>query len=101
MSQRNGPLVRPTTQQGPCVVYFDWKAPVPGKGSAVRSCIVLCREHALGQPFTDWLQAGLVLESGINLTNQPRFIQLEHRIIAVNASGTGVPSNVVAMVLWP
>lgn len=86
------------TQQGPGVVNLDWKAPAPGKGGAVRSYIILRREHALGQPFTEWSQAGLALENEITLTNQPRFIQLEYRIIAVNASGVSVPSNVAAVV---
>lgn len=87
------------TQQGPGVVYLDWKAPVPGKGGAVRSYIVLRREQPPGHPFTDWAQAGLALETESTLTNQPKFIQLEYRIIAVNGSGVSVPSNVAAVVL--
>lgn len=87
------------TQQGPGTVYLDWKAPVPGKGGAVRSYIVLRREQPQGHLFTDWFQAGLALETESTLANQPRFIQLEYRIIAVNASGVSVPSNVATVVL--
>lgn len=87
------------TQQGPGTVYLDWKAPVPGKRGAVRHYTILRREHAPGQPFNDWFQAGLALETEITLTNQPRFIQLEYRIIAINASGVSVPSNVAAVVV--
>ncbi len=86
-------------QQGPGTVHLDWKAPVPGKGGPVRSYIVLRREQPPGYPFTDWFQAGLALETEITLTNQPRFIQLEYRIIAINASGVSAPSNVVAVAL--
>lgn len=65
----------------------------------MRSYIVLRREHVPGQPFTNWAHAALALETEITLTNQPRYIQLEYRIIAVNASGVSVPSNVAAVVL--
>lgn len=87
------------TPQGPGAVHLDWKAPVPGKGGAVRSYIILRREQPQGKPFTDWFQAALALETEITLTNQPRFIQLEYRIIAINASGVSAPSNVVAVVV--
>ena len=87
------------TQQGPGVVYLDWKAPVPGKGGAVRSYIILRREHAPGQPFTNWTHEAISLNPEITLINQPRFIQLEYRIIAVNAGGVSVPSNVAAVVV--
>ena len=33
------------------------------------------------------------------LTNQPRGIDLEYRIVAINAAGNSVPSNTVAAVL--
>lgn len=87
------------TQQSPGAVHLDWKAPVPDKGGAVRHYIILRREHAPGQSFTNWSQAALALETEITLTNQPRFIHLEYRIIAVNASGVSVPSNFVDVVL--
>lgn len=51
------------------------------------------------KPFTDWFQASLALETEITLTNHLRLIQLEYRIIAINASGVSVPSNVAAVVL--
>ena len=84
-------------QQSPGIVHLDWKAPVPGKGGSVRSYIVLRREQPPGKSFSDWSQAGLALETEITLTNQPRFIQLEYRIIAINASGVSAPSNVAAV----
>ncbi len=98
------------TQQGPGTVTLDWKPPlsssirnphsaIRNRFGAVRSYIVLRREQPAGQPFTDWFQAGLALETEITLTNQPRFIQLEYRIIAINASGVSTPSNVATVVL--
>lgn len=86
------------TQQGPGTVALDWQAPVPGKGEPVQSYIILHREHTLGQVFTDCVQVALAIKSEITRTNQPRFIQLEYRIIAINASSVSAPSNAVALV---
>ncbi len=85
--------------RGPGVVELEWKAPAPGKGGVVRSYVVLRRQQLPGQKFTDWSQEGMALTTEITLTNQPRYIQLEYRIIAINATGTSIPSNVVSVVL--
>ncbi|NLV44420.1 MAG: fibronectin type III domain-containing protein [Candidatus Hydrogenedentes bacterium] len=87
------------TPRGPGVVELEWKAPAPGKGGPVRSYVVLRRQQLPGQKFTHWSQEGMALTPEITLTNQPRYIQLEYRIIAINATGTSVPSNAVAVVL--
>jgi len=64
----------------------------------VRSYIVR-REQAPGQSFIDWFQAALVLITEIKLTNQPRFIKLEYRMVAIKASFVNTLSNVVSVVL--
>jgi len=87
------------TPRGPGVVELEWKAPAPGKGGPVRSYVILRRQQLPGQKFTEWSQEGMALTPEITLTNQPRYIQLEYRIIAVNATGTSIPSNAVAVVL--
>ena len=93
------PRALEATPRGPGVVELDWKAPAPGKGGVVRSYVVLRRQQLPGKNFTDWSQEGSSLKPEITLTNQPRFVQLEYRIIAINATGASIPSNVVAVVL--
>ena len=87
------------TQQGPGVVELDWKPPTPGPGGPIRHYIILRREQPAGKAFTDWTHEAMSLKPEIILINQPRFLQLEYRIIAVNASGVSVPSNIAAVVL--
>ncbi|OQB38408.1 MAG: hypothetical protein BWY09_01345 [Candidatus Hydrogenedentes bacterium ADurb.Bin179] len=41
----------------------------------------------------------MALTPEITLTNQPRYIQLEYRIIAINSAGNSITSNIAAMVL--
>ena len=52
-----------------------------------------------GGKFTNRTQTGLAPKPETTLVNQPRFIQLEYRIIAVIGSGVSEPSNLVAVVL--
>jgi len=75
------------------------KSAIQNQSGPVRSYIILRRQHLPGQKFTDWAQEGMALKPEITLTNQPRFMQLEYCIIAVNGNGTSVPSNVAAVVL--
>nr|VFK42300.1 MAG: hypothetical protein BECKTC1821E_GA0114239_101819 [Candidatus Kentron sp. TC] len=46
-----------------------------------------------------WLDAGLAMGLETTLTNQPRGIRLEFRVVAVNKAGEGEPSNGVLAVL--
>ncbi len=46
----------------------------------------------------DWMLIPLALESEATLTNQERGKDWEYRVIAVNKSGEGIPSNTVAVV---
>lgn len=44
-------------------------------------------------------QVGIAIESESTIMNQPRGVQLEYRIKAINTGGESVPSNTVAVVL--
>lgn len=78
-------------------IAHDWKSPL---SSSIRNPKSAIRNRfAPGQPFTQWTHEAISLNPEITLINQPRFIQLEYRIIAVNAGGVSVPSNVVAVVV--
>ncbi len=85
--------------QGPTTLFLDWKAPAPGPGGRVRTYLVERREQVGGGAFNEWHQVAIALDSEITLTDQPRNVQLEYRIIAVNNGGNSVPSNTAAVVL--
>lgn len=80
-------------------VTLKWKSPAPGTGGRVRTYVLERREHAPGQAFSAWHQIGVALSAKAALTDQPRGIQLEYRVIAVNSGGASTPSNVAAVVL--
>ena len=85
--------------QGPGILFLDWKAPAPGPGGRVRTYLVERREQISGGAFNEWHQVGVALDSELTLTDQPRAVQLEYRIIAVNNGGNSVPSNTADVVL--
>ena len=86
--------------QGAGTVFLDWKAPATGTGGKVRTYLVERREQpAGGGAFGDWQQVGIALETESHLVGQPRNVQLEYRIIAVNVGGNSVPSNTAPVVL--
>ncbi|MBP8131901.1 MAG: fibronectin type III domain-containing protein [Candidatus Hydrogenedentes bacterium] len=85
--------------QGPGTLFLDWKAPAPGPGGRVRTYLIERREQVSGGAFNEWHQVGVALDSELTLTDQPRNVQLEYRIIAVNNGGNSVPSNTAEVVL--
>jgi len=86
--------------QGAGTVFLDWKAPARGSGGTVRTYVIERREQpAGGGEFGSWAQVAIALETEATLMDQPRGPQLEYRIKAVNAGGTSIPSNTVAVVL--
>ena len=94
------PLNFSSVMQGDGTVIFKWKSPLNGTHGPVRSYIIERRdEPAGGGVFGPWTQAGISMEPEITLTGQPRGIQMEFRVIAVNTAGNGEPSNTVAVVL--
>jgi len=86
--------------QGTNMVLLDFKAPARGSGGNVRTYIIERREQPEGGgEFGDWQQAGIAIESETTLMNQPRGVQLEYRVKAINTGGESLPSNTVAVVL--
>jgi len=85
--------------QGPGILFLDWKAPAPGPGGRVRTYLIERREQVSGGAFNEWHQVGVALDSELTLTDQPRNVQLEYRVIAVNNGGNSLPSNTAAVVL--
>ncbi len=88
------------TIQGANTVLLDFKAPARGSGGNVRTYVIVRRQQPEGGgEFGKWQQAGVVLETEATLVNQPRGIQLEYRVKAINTGGESIPSNTIAVVL--
>lgn len=80
-------------KQGDGWVFLDWKEPVGG--GAVSAYKIQRRERAAG----NWIDAGTAIPSEYTLIDQPKGIEIEYRIIAVNRTGDSSPSNSVRVVL--
>ena len=87
------------TQQKGDTVRFDWKAPEAGSGGPVRSYIIERREYPVSGLPSEWHQAGVSTATEAILTGQPRGIQLEYQVLAINPAGAGNPSAIQAVVL--
>ena len=85
--------------QGAGAVMLDWKAPARGSGGSVRTYVIERREQTEGGEFGEWRQTGIALETQATLMNQPRGLQLEYRVKAINTTGESPPSNTVALIL--
>jgi len=86
--------------QGAGTILLDWKAPAHGSGGQVRTYVIERRQQPQGGgEFGEWQQTGIALESETTLMNQPRGVQLEYRVKAVNTGGESTPSNTVSVVL--
>ena len=94
------PLNFRSVMQGDDTVIFKWKSPLNGNHGPVRSYIIERRdEPAGGGEFGPWTQVGVAMEPETMLSNQPRGVQLEFRVVAANTAGNGEPSNTVEVVL--
>jgi len=77
---------------------LDWKAPARASGGLVRNYIIERRYQPAGGGGS-WTQVGMALEMEVTLIDQPRVLQLEYQVKAVNAGGESAPSNTVTIVL--
>jgi hypothetical protein len=78
--------------EGDTWVILRWKAPVDG-GAPGYYRIQRKREGA------PWEDAGTSTETEQLMSNQPRAVELQYRVIAVNKAGPGQPSATVTLVL--
>ena len=86
--------------EGQGILWLAWDRPAADSGGTVRNFVVERRQQpAGGGDFTEWSIAGSVLNNEINLIDQPRGIQMEYRVKAVNIGGESAPSNTAAVVL--
>ena len=81
-------------EQGDDWLVLSWKQPADGgKVAAYR----IQRRGAEAEQ--QWRDIATAVERRIHLSEQPRHIDLEYRVIAMNRTGEGEPSNTVAAVL--
>jgi len=80
-------------RQGEGWVFLDWKAPTDGGRPAAYK--VMRRERPAGL----WEEVATAVISEATLVEQPRGKELEYRVVAVNKSGDGEPSNTAMVVL--
>lgn len=80
-------------RQGEGWVFLDWKA--PNTGGKVASYRIERRER----PSGDWAVIGVAIQTEAMLANQERAKDWEYRVIALNVTGEGAPSNTVAAVV--
>ncbi len=86
--------------QGASTILLDWKSPTRGSGGNVRTYVIERRQQPEGSgEFCNWHQVSIALESKETLMNQPRGVQLEYRVKAINTGGESLPSNTVSVVL--
>nr|VFK66408.1 MAG: hypothetical protein BECKUNK1418G_GA0071005_10922 [Candidatus Kentron sp. UNK]VFK73641.1 MAG: hypothetical protein BECKUNK1418H_GA0071006_12384 [Candidatus Kentron sp. UNK] len=80
-------------RQGDGWIALDWKQPDEGGKAAAYK---IQRREGGSETWTD---AGLAMGLESTLSNQPRSIRLEFRVVAVNKTGEGEPSNGVLAML--
>jgi len=81
------------TKQGDGWVFLDWKQ--PAEGGRVSAYKIQRRQRPEGA----WQDVATAIETESTLVDQPLKTQLEYRVIAINKSGEGSPSNTVMAVL--
>lgn len=80
-------------RQGPGWVYLDWKE--PSDGGAVAAYRVESRK----QMGDEWELVSMTIDSQVVLADQERGVDLDFRVVAVNRTGKGEPSNIVSAIL--
>ena len=86
--------------EGQGILWLAWDRPATDSGGPVRNFVVERRQQpAGGGDFGSWAIIGTALNNEISLLDQPRGIQMEYRVKAVNIGGESTPSNTAAVVL--
>ena len=88
------------------LLIIEWKRPVRGSGGPVKIYIIERRDLTIDETGdggigrgNKWKQTAISLETTASLKDQPRGIQLEYRVKALNKAGQSEPSNTIAVVL--
>lgn len=87
------PRTLEAAQQGDSWVFLDWKELIGG------GAVAFYRIERRARPDGDWGEAGSAIPNEYTLINQPKGVELEYRVVAVNRAGESLPSNAVTVVL--
>jgi hypothetical protein len=83
-------------------VFLDWKAPLDNRGSGKAAFYRVERQVRTleGEVTETWgAWSSSAVPSELLLTGQPRSVELDYRIVAVNATGDSLPSNTITVTL--
>jgi len=80
-------------KQGDGWVFLDWKQPVDG------GRVIAYKIQRRNRTDGAWQDVATAIETESTLVDQPRGKGLEYRVIAINKSGEGSPSNTVMAAL--
>jgi len=80
-------------RQGDAWVQLDWKK--PADGGTVSAYKIMRRQR----PEGPWQEVATAVISEATLVEQPKGVELEYNVIAVNKAGDGIESNTVMVVL--
>jgi hypothetical protein len=80
-------------KQGEGWVFLDWKQPVDG------GRFIAYNIHRRNRTDGAWQDVATAIETESTLVDQPKGKELEYRVIAINKSAKGQPSNTVMAVL--
>ena len=92
------PMALKSVDEGAGTLLIEWKRPARSSGGPVRTYIIERRELTQDDGG-QWRQTAISLETKALLKDQPRGVQLEYRVKAVNKGGQSPPSNTIAVVL--
>lgn len=81
-------------EQGTDYVVLSWEVPQEG-GKPAAYKILRCDDSETSM----WINAGTSIKTTIKLTDQPRHIDLEYKVTAINKTGEGQESNIASVVL--
>ena len=83
--------------EGPGTLDLQWNK--PADGGAVRNYVI--QRNNAGEPATAglWQTIQFAYGTTVPLTEQPRGVQLEYRVLSSNATGMSGPGNTVPVVL--
>ena len=93
------PLALKSIDEGAGTLLIEWKRPARGSGGPVRTYIIERRQLLSEGKMGEWEHAGISLQTKASLKDQPRGVQLEYRVKAINKAGESQPSNTIAVVL--
>jgi len=100
------PMSLKSINEGAGTLEIGWKRPARGSGGPVRTYIIERRTFAANDELRTpdsaeggWSHAAISLETRALLKRQPRGVQLEYRVKAINKAGESKPSNTIAVVL--